>query len=471
MIGWLFVVSCLGLPPDVAVLVIPSDVESTSMVFQIKQGQEPSHDAWTTFVRRWHARFDVNHDDRIDPDEALAVPELPNANGSLVALSLAQADTNADGGVSLKELTDYYSERGLSGRPITVMADDAAGIQLGDVLWRLLDRDQDQRLSLEELNAVPALLNRFDRNEDERLVPEEIMTGLTTKQSDPSAAVRWSTDPTVSPDQLQIPLRLDQIVEGKLTSTVEGTQKSPEMERLADGRLRIDRRTVSVAIELNEGSAQRIVAAQQYLLGEISTARGNDVELTFSQVRSEPTLEWMTPMLAAIDTDCNQRIGDAEIHDLVLLLAEGVASQVRLIVVQRGRNLFDALDQNADHQLDMRELTTAGKRLGDHPATGEGLRRDQVRTNLVLQVKRGPVNDRFARLRMPRKQAERTTSKGSVADVVRWFSAMDRNHDGTVSAAEFLGSAARFAQLDANSDGVIDVNEIPAAKKTTSDCL
>jgi hypothetical protein len=36
---------------------------------------------------------------------------------------------------------------------------------------------------------------------------------------------------------------------------------------------------------------------------------------------------------------------------------------------------------------------------------------------------------------------------------------MDRNHDGDVSAREFLGTAEDFRKLDADGDGLIDAKE------------
>ena len=47
----------------------------------------------------------------------------------------------------------------------------------------------------------------------------------------------------------------------------------------------------------------------------------------------------------------------------------------------------------------------------------------------------------------------------------RWFQAMDRNGDGYLSPREFLGSPARFRELDADGDGRISVAEAERARK------
>jgi len=46
-----------------------------------------------------------------------------------------------------------------------------------------------------------------------------------------------------------------------------------------------------------------------------------------------------------------------------------------------------------------------------------------------------------------------------------WFRKMDRNADGDVSRAEFLGTEAQFRKLDRNGDGLIDLDEAEAAEK------
>ena len=99
-------------------------------------------------------------------------------------------------------------------------------------------------------------------------------------------------------------------------------------------------------------------------------------------------------------------------------------------------------------QLGLAELRNAAKRLGrfDLP--------DPKGTHYSLTLV--PAGAEYGvRLRRP----EGRTTRGPA-----WFAAMDRNGDGFVSRAEWLGTAGAFDELDRDGDGLISPEEAEARK-------
>jgi Ca2+-binding EF-hand superfamily protein len=55
---------------------------------------------------------------------------------------------------------------------------------------------------------------------------------------------------------------------------------------------------------------------------------------------------------------------------------------------------------------------------------------------------------------------------GSPSGVKLWFSAMDTDHDGTVSKQEFMGyMGVQFDKADADHDGTLDKSELVQLQK------
>ena len=74
--------------------------------------------------------------------------------------------------------------------------------------------------------------------------------------------------------------------------------------------------------------------------------------------------------MSAADADHDFRLSESELDAIVNLLSEGAAATVSLIAINRGRNLFDLLDRNADGQLDIKELNQVKDFSGDRGSNG-----------------------------------------------------------------------------------------------------
>src|SRR5262249_20486651 len=125
----------------------------------------------------------------------------------------------------------------------------------------------------------------------------------------------------------------------------------------------------------------------------------------------------------------------------------------------RTPNLFQMLDDNMDGKLGVRELRTAWDRLIVlEPAGSTAVTKAILQPSVGFRLTPGAtagVDPALNQGGMPGTQ--RPTGRGPI-----WFQKMDRNGDGDVSRAEFLGPDEDFAMLDTNKDGLISVEEAEA---------
>jgi Ca2+-binding EF-hand superfamily protein len=133
-------------------------------------------------------------------------------------------------------------------------------------------------------------------------------------------------------------------------------------------------------------------------------------------------------------------------------------NQVRVQADDQPDALFPSLDSNSDGRLDGREIARIGHRLAQMDRDRDGqVALHEIPGSMAVGVARGNPQDQtlFAvPLALPRPNEK----------APRWFLSMDRNRDGGISAAEFLGHRDSFATLDANQDGFVDCHEALATK-------
>src|SRR5262249_44631959 len=147
----------------------------------------------------------------------------------------------------------------------------------------------------------------------------------------------------------------------------------------------------------------------------------------------------MVAMMRLADRDGDNKVSKKEFTEFMKLQGklQGVISFLR--VEDRGQSLFEMIDSNGDNRLSQREMKAAWKRLAPWMKDGK-LSKDQLPRVYRLIVRQGrPVVQmtRFGR-RVPPPLA-----RGPL-----WFRKMDRNGDGDVSPAEWLGTAAQFKKID-----------------------
>jgi hypothetical protein len=147
---------------------------------------------------------------------------------------------------------------------------------------------------------------------------------------------------------------------------------------------------------------------------------------------------------------------------MIDLHSQAARAAVAFLFFRQSSNWFAALDRNHDGRLSRQELRNAWNSLTAlQESPGEFIAAPENRQNLHLEIHLG-ANSYFGRASLTylNPQAPKPPTEGPI-----WFRKMDRNSDGVVSRREFLGPKEQFNRIDANGDGLVDLNEAERANQ------
>jgi Ca2+-binding EF-hand superfamily protein len=477
---------------------------------------EPLAECWSRAFAALFAFCDHTGDGWLDKQEAATLPSafavrrvLWGQIGPYPAspLDFARLDGDQDQRLSLAELQSFYESRGLDDLQIGI-GHFRGSAALNQQWLQHLDANRDGKLQRSEAQAAAALLPKLDCNHDEKLQPSELLAGSSlagsessfllappVRQAFPSAPqplMLLPRDPADTHWASELLQRWDDNQDGILTRAE--TKLTAEEFRKLDA----DRDTRLSACELAEWRSFPAAAVWHVRLSDDLAAMpdlaapqsGNHFELSTQEVRLSivPSQGRLSTALAeshdryrqmlrdhdanddgalsaqeiegsnlaevshlgkAADRNQDGELTRAELDAWLDLQAKFAANQVLLSIVVRGNGLFDFLDENLDSNLSTRELRDAESRLEAARLLDVELSTVRLPELLVGAVSRG----------RPLMHFRRPTAQGP-----SWFAGMDRNGDGDISRAEFLGETAQFQAADSDSDGLLSLTEAAAIK-------
>jgi Ca2+-binding EF-hand superfamily protein len=424
------------------------------------EGPSPAA-AWKGFLHSWFEFFDRNGDGVLDRAEAGRLFPLPLPGGKHAAFDFDKADADRDGKIARAELTAFYAQTGFTPVLPLVQPPSLQDTQVGHALFRHLGPDKAGQLSLERIKRAADVLGKLDEDEDEVLTVTEVLSlGVDPLLKAPTkSALGWvAADPQHSPPQLSLTLPA-----GKAPALrIDAAAKSLELVgSKAAPRIRYRDTVLSVSAAPTD-PVRAAHLAGQFVRAQFQAVAGKKGWIEKGHVDDDAGLQLVADLFDHADRNGDGKLTLDELQQFLALIEDGVACVLVVTAHDRGRNLFALLDANGDGRLNRLELNGAATLLRSAAEAG-GARLQDVPHCVQITVQRGFAGSAFGPL--PFATAP-PPSGGAASKAPRgpaWFQAMDRNGDGFLSPAEFLGPPALFRRLDLNGDGLISVEEAERA--------
>jgi Ca2+-binding EF-hand superfamily protein len=135
-----------------------------------------------------------------------------------------------------------------------------------------------------------------------------------------------------------------------------------------------------------------------------------------------------------------------------------MVSQIAVGAVIDGNPLLRLIDRDQDARLTLRERQDLRDQLAALDANSDGnVSGDEIPVPIRLAVTLGPHVHQF--LSKPTASLHTIAPREATAAPPDWFASMDKNNDGDLSRAEFLGTAEQFRQFDTDGDGLLGTAE------------
>lgn len=379
--------------------------------------------------------LDADEDECISAAEILASPMLKK---------VATIGGGGGGAMAAMPAMPGRSGAGTAGAASSQEFQAHLGTVPGSVVQQVIkkyDRDGDFELTRAEVGFDKAAFDRLDRNGDGKLSATE----LDDWRSGPADLV---TTLTVGTDGS----------ESKIAVAPE--KGTPNVTAASDGGraiLLVGTQTVDLApYTVPE-------AARQQRANPYAYAFPAGKEFITEADLVGPQNQFLRVLFEPADLDGDGKLTRAEFDKYFALQRATGDLGVSVGHVTRVPNLFQLIDRNGDGKLSARELRTAYSRLIPmEPTGGKAVTKAILQPSVALRA--GPTMtanyDQTLYSQGANPVVASVPTKGPV-----WFRKMDRNGDGDVSRAEFLGTREQFDAIDADRDGLVTLPEAEAFDK------